>query len=44
MHADYHEDWDEISDDWYDGADEIQLRSRRFYLESCLQLPSANKD
>jgi len=44
MHPDYHEDWEDFPDDWYDGADEILLRSRRLLLQRCLDLPSAQKD
>lgn len=44
MHNDYHEDWDDNSDDWYDGADELLLNSRRFFLQKCFDLPSSQKE
>lgn len=44
MHPDYHEDWDDCSDDWYDGADEILLRGQRHFLQKCFDLPTAQKE
>lgn len=44
MHADYQESWEDFPDDGYDGADEIQLRGRRLFLQKCFDLPDVTKD
>ena len=43
MHPDYQEEWEDFPDDWYDGADDLELRSRRFYLEKCFELELEDK-
>ena len=44
MHNDYQESWDEIPDDWYDGADDILDRGRRLFLQKCFDLPCSQRN
>ena len=44
MHNDYHECWDDFPDDWYDGADEILLKGRRYFLQKCFDLPCSQQN
>ena len=44
MHSDSQEEWENLSDDWFDNADEIVDRGKRMYLEMCLELPSVQNE
>lgn len=39
MHPEYHEDWDEFPDEWYEDVDGSLVDCHRLFLSKCFELP-----